>query len=142
MRRIWILAAIVWATPLAWSQDSNLIERDGESDVLIVDDTDAAMNDAMAAARETLPVFWDLFNANPDYQDAFNLKVGLPTTDGSLEHIWIDQLSYEGGSIKGVIANEPLELANGVQFGDVVEVTAAEVSDWTIWSEGKQYGGF
>ena len=142
VRLLFLTAALGWAAaPALADQQAIEVEREGGNLVSVSSD-DAAMDLAVAEARRTLPIFWDLFDAYPDFSDAFGIKVGLPTTDGELEHIWVYDLGHNGETFSGKIANEPFKLAGGVQKDDPVDFTVSEVTDWTIWSEGKQYGGY
>ncbi|MCA8903123.1 MAG: DUF2314 domain-containing protein [Hyphomonas sp.] len=140
-----LLTGFAFASLPAAAQGSDVIQMnvDGAEPVLGVEEENAAMNAAMAEARRTLPVFWSLFDTYPEKADAFSIKAGFETTTGTLEHIWLADLSHEGDRITGTLNNEPLYLPEGVKRGDVVTVYTRDVSDWTITGNGrKDYGGF
>ena len=113
-----------------------------ENDILIVSEQEQAMNDAIATAQATAYVFWDLLQQYPDYPDAFTVKAGLPTTAGGVEHIWVGEVSLNGNTISGALVNEPFELVGDLTLGDPVTFTTDDLSDWAVYSDGKQYGAF
>ncbi|RQO65201.1 hypothetical protein DBR43_30580 [Pedobacter sp. KBW06] len=58
-----------------------------------------------------------------------------------VEHMWINDVQFDGYVISGTLANDPNELSN-VKNGDFVEVPLNQISDWLFTSGGKTYGGF
>ena len=118
------------------------MEREDSGTLVSIDSQDAAMDLAIAEARQTLPVFWTLFDQYPEYSEAFGMKIGLPAKDGELEHIWVYDLQHDGETYSGKIANDPYNLVGTIKKDDPITFSASQVSDWSIWSEGKQYGGF
>ncbi len=59
----------------------------------------------------------------------------------SVEHMWIDEVYFDGEIIHGVLLNEPNELTN-LSRGDPVSVPLSQISDWLLSREGKTCGGF
>jgi uncharacterized protein YegJ (DUF2314 family) len=105
-------------------------------------DSDAAMNGAIEDARESYPQFLATFRAAPTgSRGAFMVKVGLPTSEGGPEHIWVEDLRFEGQQLVGVLANEPADLP-GLNLGSRVEINEAQISDWSIISAEGMYGNF
>ncbi|MEZ0131787.1 YegJ family protein, partial [Flavobacterium sp. LBUM151] len=58
-----------------------------------------------------------------------------------VEHMWINDINFDGEKIYGILVNDPDELTN-VQNGDEVEIPINQISDWLFASQGKTYGGF
>lgn len=58
-----------------------------------------------------------------------------------VEHMWINDVEFDGYNVSGVLVNDPLELSN-VSNGDFVEVPLNQISDWLFTTAGKTYGGF
>lgn len=58
-----------------------------------------------------------------------------------VEHMWINNINFDGEVITGILVNDPNELTN-VQKEDVVHKKVSEISDWMFAIEGKVYGGF
>jgi uncharacterized protein YegJ (DUF2314 family) len=59
----------------------------------------------------------------------------------TVEHMWINDLYFDGENISGTLVNDPEALTN-VQNGDAVTVPLRDISDWLFASMGKTYGGF
>lgn len=105
-------------------------------------DSDQRMNDAIAEARSTLPLFMAELQRTPEGQrSAFSLKVGLDAQGGGREHIWIDNLHYEGSDLVGALANVPDALP-GMQLGSRVVIEEERISDWMIQSRQGLYGAY
>lgn len=116
-------------------------ERAPEEELIFAKEADAEVAAATAEARRTLPVFWGKFDARPAGYADYALKVGLKTSGGGVEHIWMDVLDRRDGKVRGVLANEPYELP-GLKAGSQVEVEEALISDWQYSKGGKLYGHF
>ncbi|MDR6569980.1 DUF2314 domain-containing protein [Chitinophaga ginsengisegetis] len=71
---------------------------------------------------------------------AFMQNVAHQTTP-AVEHMWINEVEFDGDMISGVLINDPTELTN-IKNGDFVEVPLSQVSDWLFSSQGDTYGGF
>lgn len=140
--RIVSLALIVLSlAPTSFAQEGTEIERE-EGNLINVGESNVAVNQAMAKARSTLPIFWGLMEQFPEHPDLFLIKAGLPTTQGSVEHIWVGSLRRSGDTIFGRLENEPFDLLADLHLGDEVEFRTEQVSDWSVWDNGKQYGAF
>lgn len=96
---------------------------------------------AVAEARKTLPVFWSKVEGAPGDVTEFRLKIGLPTPNGAVEHIWADLVSRSGDEIIGKIVNDPVNLPD-LKFGSVVRIAPETISDWSYMKGGKLYGGY
>jgi len=57
------------------------------------------------------------------------------------EHMWINEINFDGYLIKGILINDPYELTN-IKNGDHVEIPSNQISDWLFATQGKTYGGF
>lgn len=135
------ITAMVWMSAPIIAQDVTTFEREDAGNLVGVSPEDAAMKTAMEDARGTLPTFWKLYEAYPEYSSAFALKAGLLATDGTEEHIWIYDLSRDGTTITGKLQNVPYALG-ALDMHDVVSFETEQVSDWVIWSDSKRYGAF
>lgn len=58
-----------------------------------------------------------------------------------IEHMWINNITFDGEEIKGILLNTPNELTN-VENGDEVSIPLSQISDWLFSSGGRTYGGF
>ena len=61
--------------------------------------------------------------------------------DPIVEHMWINEVEFNGETVTGVLMNEPNELTN-VKNGDFVEILVGQISDSLFATQGKTYGGF
>lgn len=46
-----------------------------------------------------------------------------------LEHMWINDVQFDGNIVKGTLINNPSELTN-IAYGDFVEIPLNQISDW------------
>jgi uncharacterized protein YegJ (DUF2314 family) len=105
-------------------------------------EADQRMNTAIEQARALLPVFMEEFRAAPEQsRGAFTIKVALPTSAGSREHIWAGDLRFEGRQLVGSLINDPYDLP-GLTLGSRVEIADADISDWSILTPDGVYGAF
>lgn len=108
---------------------------------IVVPETDVAASAAQVEARKTLPVFWSKFDGKAPGLSEFRLKVGLPTPNGAVEHIWTDLVSRSGDEIVGRIANDPVNLPK-LKLGSEVRIDPETISDWGYVKDEKLYGAY
>jgi uncharacterized protein YegJ (DUF2314 family) len=108
-------------------------------DYTINDPGDAAIEAAIAQARETLPTFWRVL-AEGDASDC-HLKVGLTTPNGAIEHLWIKPAERREDKVIGRLVSEPLDLED-VMIGSEVAVDLDRISDWAYIRNGRMFGAF
>lgn len=65
----------------------------------------------------------------------------MPGKEPLVEHMWINQVDYNGEHINGTLVNEPNELTN-VRNGDAVSIPVDQLSDWLFAIQNQTYGGF
>ena len=58
-----------------------------------------------------------------------------------IEHMWINNVFFNGETITGELVNTPHQLTN-ISVGDTVNKEISEIHDWIISIQGKTYGGF
>jgi len=101
---------------------------------------DARMEAAIAEARRTTPGFLEALSGSPDTGRAFYFKMEF--REGNVtEHMWVQDVAYDGKLLHGVVGNEPVDLKR-VALGDPVECSPERISDWLIVSEDGAEGGF
>ena len=116
--------------------------------VFYADGEDAAMLEAFRRARESFGYFWrELYWENHriipglDFacvKVAFSQDIGGHT---EVEHMWINDIDFDGETISGTLVNEPDAVQN-VKNGDRVNAKIDEMSDWMFAAGGRAYGGF
>lgn len=105
---------------------------------------------AFQKAQETFQFFWR--ELSWEYRriipalDLACVKVAFSqeskTSDEPIvEHMWINEIHFDGDYIYGILINDPNELTN-ISNGDAVEIPISQISDWLFSSQGKTYGGF
>jgi len=106
---------------------------------------DPEMSRAIAEARAHVDlVLSKLVSEDGEIHPALNLKAGLPVNqlDIEVEVIWVEQLRLDGDRFFGVLANEPAYLP-GLNLGDQVSFTRADIADWSVFStDGRMYGHY
>lgn len=109
--------------------------------VVFCETTDAEMNPAIAQARRWIPAFLADFRQSPAYnRQPYSLRLWHVTPFGGSEHIWVDNLRYEGAQLAGSLANQPVEFT-GMSLGSRVVIDEAIISDWMMVRGGLAYGG-
>jgi uncharacterized protein YegJ (DUF2314 family) len=107
--------------------------------VIHVSENDPKMNAAIDKARASVGTFIAALQSPKPGQTGFNVKKKFED-GGKVEHIWLDQVTYDGTNFEGIIANDP-EMVKNVKVGQKATVAPAEVSDWMYIENGKLVGG-
>ena len=96
------------------------------------------MHAAYGRARETFRFFWraQLWEFNRIIPALSLACVKLPFADGKLtdpdaevEHMWVNEIGFDGKLISGTLINDPNGLKS-VKVGDAVKVPVGAISDW------------
>lgn len=116
-----------------------------ETGVTNVDRNNKEMNDAISKAQSTFDKFEKAFidNKKTNKYDDFIVKIGFPTKDGSVEHMWVSDITYDGKRFSGILVNEPVGKMT-IKYGDSVNIDQKKLSDWmyTDTNSGDIYGGY
>jgi uncharacterized protein YegJ (DUF2314 family) len=116
-----------------------------EDSTLAFKETDAAMNAAIADARQTLPDFLKMAAAGDLASEIYSVKRAVPlgNSDGGVEveHIWITLDAIAGDTLTGRYSNQPDYFK--ARLGDRVTFPVSEVSDWSYWdADGMLHGSY
>jgi uncharacterized protein len=116
------------------------------SDIHPFEGNDPEINAAVQEAQRRLPELRRLLD-----EDARRL---IPLIEGPIvkaafesvithkvEHMWIEDASFEGDMVVGNLANEP-EAIPELSKGEAVRVSCEAISDWAYVLRGKSFGGF
>jgi uncharacterized protein YegJ (DUF2314 family) len=120
--------------------DGKVVKRRGQPDVVSVEDEDAAMNAAIAKARETVGEFTTALRNPPRRAMGFSFKMVFEEGE-HVEHIWVSDARFDGTQLHGTLGNEPLNITS-VKLDDPVSALPAEVSDWMFVEDGALRGGY
>jgi len=106
------------------------------------------MQRAFEQARESFRYFWrelywERHRVVPGLDFAMVKICFLDVVDGEEvgEHMWINDIDFDGETISGTLVNEPDAVQN-VKNGDRVNAKIDEMSDWMFAVGGRAYGGF
>ncbi|MFH6995504.1 DUF2314 domain-containing protein [Flavobacterium sp. FlaQc-48] len=106
------------------------------------------MIEAFERAQKTFKYFWR--ELSWEYRrivpalDVACVKVAFSQEledETAVEHMWINDVEFDGETIKGILINTPNELTN-IDNGAHVEIPLSQLSDWLFSSGGRAYGGF
>jgi uncharacterized protein YegJ (DUF2314 family) len=87
-----------------------------------------ALRQAAEMAQATLNDFLTKAKLQPAGTSAYALRVRIE--DGrDIEYFWLEEFTWSDGSFTGKINNEP-RLLKGIQRGQTVRFTRAQVTDW------------
>lgn len=100
-----------------------------------------AFNDAVVAARATLPVFWGRLAENPGVPDDYSLKVVFHNAQGQIEELWLSDIKRQDGHIFGRLNYDPDILPNMHRM-QIVPIAESDIIDWTFKEGRKRYGHF
>lgn len=111
---------------------------------------DDKMKNAYTQARQNFKYFWrelswEYRRIVPAHDFAM-VKIPfeqiIPEQTAPLvEHMWINNINFNGEFITGELVNTPNELTN-VTKGDLISKKINEIDDWMLSIQGKTYGGF
>lgn len=107
--------------------------------VISVADDDVAMNSAMETARGTFDKFLANWQTLPN--DSANVKAGLETADGGVEHIWFTPTKITATEITGLCSNDAAGIPD-LKYGDLRSFPRSRLSDWMIVVGDTCYGGY
>ena len=105
---------------------------------------------AYIEARKTFKYFWrELYWEHRRIVPALDLSIVKVAFEQKIEgvaepiteHMWIDQINFDGELINGVLINSPNQLTN-IANGDTVSIPLDKIDDWMFSTQGKTYGGF
>ena len=116
-------------------------DRPADDPVVEFSKDDAELNAAIKAARETLPIFWTLFDTDPVVKESGLVKVAFPIRGGGNEHMWLKDLQRRNGAIYGTLDNIPAGDV-GHRKGDRIRIDPEQITDWSYFRAGRMYGNY
>lgn len=109
-----------------------------ENSFIFTDGKDPKMVAAYEKARETFKYFWReqswenrriIPGLDLAYVKASFSQEDPETGEETVEHMWINEVDFDGDTVSGFLINEPNALTN-IQAGDYFEIPLHEISDW------------
>lgn len=119
-----------------------------QTPIFFADGENPKMIEAFQKAQETFKYFWR--ELSWEYRriipalDVACVKLAFTQEiedETVVEHMWINEIHFDGEYIYGTLVNDPGQLTN-VNNGDEVKIPISQISDWLFASQGKTYGGF
>jgi uncharacterized protein YegJ (DUF2314 family) len=123
------------------------------SKVFLFDNSDPEMQGAYQKARATFRYFWrEVAWERRRIVPALDLAcVKAPFSDGKpdahpqgnpeVEHMWLDQVDFDGQCVSGGLLNAPNWLKT-VKAGDSARIPLDQISDWMYAISSKVYGAY
>lgn len=139
--RILLLIACLSAALAACRKPASSDGDGSEIDFGIESKMYSQMLAAVSNAQVTVPQFLRVFTNPAPNQARFKIKRPFGTQTGSEEHLWINDLRFDGTNFHGRLDNDPTELLTWKR-GDAVTVLTNELSDWLYYEDGLMVGGF
>ncbi len=135
--------------PLTSSTDSSGDEvriTGKASPMTIHEGDDAQMVAASQQARDTFRDFFKLIASDfnrllPALQTAVVKAMFSDSDEAGVEHMWVDEVRFDGVSIHGILRGTPSWLKS-VKGGEKVSFKLDQLSDWLIVMGDKVYGGY
>ena len=133
-----LAAALMLA--VAASSAPRLAEADTQPGGYSVRHDDPEMNAAIAKAVATVDPFIDRLSELEAAGDFHAVK--FPLSDrGNVEHLRINRPQFRNGHFAGSLASQPISLKRW-SYGDEIEVSPGEITDWIAIADDTLYGGF
>ena len=101
---------------------------------------DAEMQAASEQARDTLDVFLQQIETPRSDRTRIAVKVRVYPPGELPQDIWVDQVTYADGSLRGTMGDDIPLLR--LSIGDKIRVAQKDVVDWMIVENGKMIGGY
>lgn len=107
-----------------------------DKEIFFADGNNPKMIEAFKNAQNTFKYFWR--ELSWEYRriipalslSCVKIAFTQETENGQLvEHMWINEVQFDGNLVKGVLLNSPNELTN-ISNGDLVEIPFNQISDW------------
>ena len=125
-------------------------------EIFWIDGENPKMIEAFKNAQDTFKYFWrELSWEQRRIVPALALacvKIAFTQDEKEVEHMWINEVTFDGNNVTGILLNEPDKLTN-VSCGDFVNIPLNQITDWLFaispnsktdssTSRPKVYGGF
>lgn len=142
MKKIFLIGIFSLVISSCENSKRERVQREGESDVIYVENEDNEMNQAIENAQKTFKTDFHsaLISKNPDFSN-FTIKQRFDTSDGGGEHIWIGDIVFDNGKYRGTVQNEPVNPLN-VKIGDEIVVNVDNLSDWMYYDKNIVKGAY
>ena len=142
MKKIFLIGVFSLVISSCENNNREKVQREGEPDVVLVENQDNEMNSAIENAQKTFKTDFHqaLLSENPNFSN-FVIKQRFDTPDGGGEHMWIGDIVFDNGKYHGIVQNEPMQPLD-VKLGDKVVVNVDNLSDWMYYDKNIVKGAY
>jgi uncharacterized protein YegJ (DUF2314 family) len=102
--------------------------------------TDNELDAAIEQARDSLDVFVEKISTPHAGRSSVAVKVRFTPPDESPQDIWVDEVTYTDGVLRGNIGDDIPSLK--LKAEEKIKINEEDMVDWMIVEEGKLIGGF
>ena len=104
---------------------------------------DADIRAAMEKARATIGDFLAALQKPAANQTHFMVRKAYPSREAGKQQIfWINQVTYDGTLLHGVVDDKTARVGAGIPIDGKVSFPPAEICDWMFNEDGKAVGGY
>lgn len=98
------------------------------------------MESAFQQARDSLDFFIQKIGIPHPDRTYVALKVRFSPPGDMPQDIWVDNITYTGGSFRGDMGDDIPSLR--LSFGEEIAIPTEDIVDWMIVEDGKLIGGY
>ncbi len=131
-----LLSACVPATPAVTNSSLPAVDGLGVGSPT----PDLELESAFEEARATLGEFVRRIQTPNPARTFAALKVRFTHTDRTIEYIWVDNVTYENGILRGEVGDDLPDLR--LTAGELITIPQEDIVDWMIVENGVLIGGF
>jgi uncharacterized protein YegJ (DUF2314 family) len=103
-------------------------------------DTDTELDAAVEQARDSLDDFIAKITTPHPNRTFVAVKVRFTPPDESGQDIWVDEVTYTDGILRGSIGDDIPGLK--LEVGEKIKIDEENIVDWMIVEDGKLIGGY
>jgi uncharacterized protein YegJ (DUF2314 family) len=112
----------------------------GGEDSIVPATHDERLLAASRKAKAEIPKLKVAFEAGLTPGEFIQVKAPFKTSNGGQEWMWVEITTWRDGRIKGLLKNDPFDIA-GLHAGQIVEVNEADIFDYIrVYPDGTQVG--
>ena len=133
---------IVFAVLICFSscKDAAIKKEAANKKSMQLAENDKVVKEAIKEAKKGISGFYKVF----DEQDPknYNYSIKMAFNDfKKTEHIWLDNLKYENGTLYGFVANSPKHVPH-IKNGDKIPIEGDKIVDWMYLRNDYLQGGY
>lgn len=133
---------VVFAVLLSFSActDTKAKKDEANKKSMQLKENDVAVKEAIKEAQKGITGFYDLFEKQDPKNYNYSVKMAFKDFKQT-EHIWLDNLKYENGTLYGFVANSPKHVPH-IKNGDKIPIEGDKIVDWMYLRNDYLQGGY